>query len=632
MIWKRRPELEHCDEAALASLLETSGADSLDTTEMRRASAHLDHCQNCQEKLTTLSATSQWWVDAGRWLEPEAGGANAASFLAEEDCAHGRGGENAHATDVSDDEAYQALALSQLREIGLLTPSLDARIPKSLGKIDRYHVTQMIGMGGTGIVLRALDGDLNRVVAIKVLSPELAISGAARKRFAREGQACAAVAHEHVVAIHQVEALGKVPYLVMQYIDGLSLQEFVAESGPLAATETLRLTAQIASALDAAHRQGLVHRDVKPANILIDNSGGRIWITDFGLARAVDDASLTRTGFIAGTPHYMSPEQARGEAISGNSDLFSLGAVVYFMLTGRPPFRAERTLAILNRICTQPHRPVREVISEVPETLEALVDRLLAKRPPDRFASALELRDACLQLLSERSSPTAAKRSAAKLTTESKRSPVSRAAWLGIAATTIAGCWLALISQTDYRRTSVVAISQHNAPSPSSTQTYGEEFEAGVSDGEPPARVAAFTNPFQSTPMPAEQDSPQGFQLATRQPAGRELPQLPSPRVLHSVRPAQATPLPVYNLPATNVLPQQSAELSQQVFGDSPGDVSRWESSLSALAQGILEFGVAQQQPLASGGESGDFNNTVTQRFQAVESMLDFQSQPTVRY
>lgn len=630
MIWKRRPELDHCDEAALTSLLDTYTADSLDTNEMLRASAHLDHCQACQAKLTQLSATSEWWVDAGRWLEPEVGGANAASFLTDADCGRGSG-ENADQPSVSDDEAYQALALSQLREIGLLTPPHDDRIPESLGKIDRYHVTQMIGMGGTGIVLRAVDGDLNRVVAIKVLSPELAISGAARKRFAREGQACAAVAHEHVVAIHQVEALGKVPYLVMQYIDGLSLQEYVTESGPLSATETLRLTAQIASALDAAHAQGLVHRDVKPANILIDKSGGRIWITDFGLARAVDDASLTRTGFIAGTPHYMSPEQARGETISGNSDLFSLGSVVYFMLTGRPPFRAERTLAILNRICTQPHRPVREVISEVPESLESLVDRLLAKRPPDRFASALELRDACLQLLSERRAPTAIKRPAAKAATESKRTNASRATWLGVAAIAIAGCsWLVLVSLPSYWSEGTDQSTRTVSVKSSGAEIYGSEFTGGFSDSEPPVHGSGVTSPFATPPAPVQLDYP--AQLPTSRPADRQLPPASLVQQLPNVRPALATSLPDYSLPAANTPPHQSPAATQQAFGDSPSEISRWESSLDALAQGILQLGAAQQQPLASGGLSGDPNDTSMRRLQTLESMLEFQSPPTVRY
>ena len=148
-------------------------------------------------------------------------------------------------------------------------------------------------------------------MAVKVLSPTLAANGSARRRFSREGQAAASVVHDNVVAIHHVESDGPIPFLVMQFVEGSSLQELVIRSGPIDVKSILRIVAQLASALSAAHSQGLVHRDVKPANILVEATGQRVWITDFGLARAVDDASLTRTGFIAGTPHYMSPEQAR---------------------------------------------------------------------------------------------------------------------------------------------------------------------------------------------------------------------------------------------------------------------------------------------------------------------------------
>lgn len=388
MKWISPKSQRGCDPELLQSLL----SDDLDDAALQKTSRHLDSCPACQRRLTELSGDASWWIDASRWLEPESGGPDAswdAPAGDDLDC-------------ESDTESHAHLAVQRLIDIGLLTATND---DSALGTMGRYRVTRVIGSGGTGLVLRALDSDLNRVVAIKVLSPSLSVSVAARKRFAREGQAVAAVAHENVVAIHQVEASGPVPYLVMQYIDGTSLQEWVAESGPLDAKSALRVTAQVAAALAAAHDQGLVHRDVKPANILVSSGGQRVWITDFGLARAVDDASLTRTGFIAGTPHYMSPEQARGETVSNSSDLFGLGSVLYFMLTGRPPFRAERTLAILNRICTEPHRPIREVDPDVPPAVAEIVDRLLAKLPSARFASAADVRSECLEQMTRQASP-----------------------------------------------------------------------------------------------------------------------------------------------------------------------------------------------------------------------------------
>ncbi|MCA9127410.1 MAG: serine/threonine protein kinase, partial [Planctomycetales bacterium] len=209
-----------------------------------------------------------------------------------------------------------------------------------------------------------------------------------RARFSREARAAAAVLHPNVLPIFNVESEGRIPYFVMQYIAGQSLQTRVDREGPLDICTALRIAKQTASALQAAHTQGLVHRDVKPANILLEEGGERAQLSDFGLARTADDASLTRTGIVAGTPHYMSPEQANGDSIDTRSDLFSLGCTLYFMLAGRPPFRAESTMAVLNRICHHAHRPLHLVNTSLPRELSRLVDRLLEKRPSKRFESA----------------------------------------------------------------------------------------------------------------------------------------------------------------------------------------------------------------------------------------------------
>jgi serine/threonine protein kinase len=250
------------------------------------------------------------------------------------------------------------------------------------------------------VVLKAHDSELNRPIAVKLLAPHLAHVGAARERFSREGRAAAAVVHEHVVAIYNVESGGPVPFLVMQYVPGRSLQARVDEDGPLGVEEILRIGMQAASGLAAAHRQGLVHRDVKPSNILLENQVERAILTDFGLARAIDDASLTQTGILAGTPHYMSPEQATGGAIDHRSDLFSLGAVLYFMATGHPPFRAVGTLAVLHRICRERHRPVWEVNRNMPDELCDVIDNLLEKKPSRRPDSADDVHEQLSQLLS----------------------------------------------------------------------------------------------------------------------------------------------------------------------------------------------------------------------------------------
>src|SRR5215468_4788905 len=273
--------------------------------------------------------------------------------------------------------------------------------PGSLGCLAHYEALEVVGRGGMGVVFRAFDTKLHRVVALKALAPQLATSSAARQRFVREARAAAAITHDHIIAIHAVEDAGPAPYLVMQFIDGPTLQKKLDRTGQLSLKEILRIGLQIAEGLAAAHRQGLVHRDIKPANILLENGIERVKITDFGLARAGDDASLTQSGVVAGTPMYMSPEQAQGEAVDFRSDLFSLGSVLYTMCAGRAPFRAPTTLAVLKRVCEEVPRPIREINSELPPWLADLLARLHGKAPADRIGSAREVADLLARHLAE---------------------------------------------------------------------------------------------------------------------------------------------------------------------------------------------------------------------------------------
>jgi serine/threonine protein kinase len=214
-----------------------------------------------------------------------------------------------------------------------------------IGRLGTYEIVEVIGRGGMGIVLRGIDSRLNRVVAIKVLAPELASNPNARRRFYREGQAAAAVSHDHVVTIHAVDDHERLPYLVMEFVAGESLEECIRRTGALPIESVLRMGRQASLGLAAAHEVGLVHRDMKPANILLENGIQRVRITDFGLARATDDVSMTQTGTVTGTPLYMSPEQAGGEKIDHRSDLFSLGSVLYAMCTGRRFEHRQRSLS-----------------------------------------------------------------------------------------------------------------------------------------------------------------------------------------------------------------------------------------------------------------------------------------------
>jgi serine/threonine-protein kinase len=346
-----------CDSDHLAELL----AGRLPAHEERELDSHLGECAACREELEALAAGRSWWADLPRLgdRDPEDGATSS------------RPGRDP--------------------DFGFLEPS---DRPGSLGRLGPYEVEGVLGRGGMGVVLKAFDPALHRPVAIKVIAAQFATAAAARRRFAREARAAAAVAHDHVVAIHSVaESPNGLPYLVMPFIPGRSLQERLDEAGPLRVVEILRIGMQTAAGLAAAHAQGLVHRDIKPANILLENGVERVKITDFGLARVADDATASQSGFIAGTPQYMAPEQANGEAVDPRADLFSLGSVLYAMAAGRPPFRAATTMAVLRRVCEDQPRPVREINPEVPDWLAAIIARLHAKDPANRFQSAAEVAD-----------------------------------------------------------------------------------------------------------------------------------------------------------------------------------------------------------------------------------------------
>lgn len=289
----------------------------------------------------------------------------------------------------SDATTVDPHAVQREIDLSFLEPS---EAPDSLGRLGRYEIREVIGRGGCGIVFRAFDDQLERIVAIKVMAPELAATSPARKRFLREARATAMIRHENVVNIYDIYG-EPLPFLVMEFINGETLQEMIERTGPLEMSDVIRIGQQIASGLAAAHEKGLIHRDIKPANILLDRETGLLKITDFGLARSADDASMTQSGVITGTPLYMSPEQAQSTAIDHRSDLFSLGSVLYYMCCGRPPFRAESTLAVLKRVVEDQPRAITEIIPEAPNCLTTLINRLHAKNPDKRLGSIQEVCD-----------------------------------------------------------------------------------------------------------------------------------------------------------------------------------------------------------------------------------------------
>lgn len=257
--------------------------------------------------------------------------------------------------------------------------------------IPGYSIRGVLGSGGMGVVVRAWDEKLHRDVAIKLLLPEFSRDPRSRQRFLCEARASAAIRHPNVVTIHAVEDDHDPPYLVLELVEGGTLADRLASTKTLELNEVLRLTTDMAEGLAAAHARGIVHRDIKPGNVLIETGDGRARLTDFGLARALTEHDITTTGSIAGTPQFMSPEQIEGREIDHRSDLFSLGAVLYRMVTGQPAFHGESVITLARRICDQEPRSVAEVRGDVPEWLTDIIQRLLAKRPEDRIQSANEL-------------------------------------------------------------------------------------------------------------------------------------------------------------------------------------------------------------------------------------------------
>jgi hypothetical protein len=336
--------------------------------------AHLSECELCRAKLESLAGGSAW-IKAGaglgvseprsEWLEKAIRDLEVGPNLVEESDANAK-------------------------ELDFLEP---VETPGFIGKFGSYLVIEHVASGGMGIVLKARDPGLDRIVALKLLPRALAANSLARARFVREARAAAAVVHENVAPIYAVGEHAGLPYLVMQFVNGRPLSERIRVSGALRVDEILRIGAQTAAGLAAAHAQGLVHRDVKPGNILLENSVERVKLTDFGLAQAADEVGLTRTGELAGTPEYMAPEQAGSETVDQRADLFSLGSVLYAMSTGRSPFQGNSVIAVVRKVCDENPPLAHELNPAIPLWLSDIIKRLMEKRPEDRFQSAQELRE-----------------------------------------------------------------------------------------------------------------------------------------------------------------------------------------------------------------------------------------------
>ncbi len=264
-----------------------------------------------------------------------------------------------------------------------------AQSPDELGRLGPYRVLRVLGSGGMGVVFQAEDPQLQRLVALKAMLPGLAATDSAKQRFLREARAAAALKHDHVVTIHQVGEDRGAPFLAMEFLEGEPLDERLKREGKLPPADVLRIGREMAEGLAAAHERGLIHRDVKPANVWLEGKKARVKILDFGLARtSSDETHLTRTGAIVGTPAYMAPEQAQGKTVEPRSDLFSLGCVLYRMATGETPFHGPDAISTLVAVVNEKPAPPVALNVELPAELSDFIMQLLAKDPKERPESA----------------------------------------------------------------------------------------------------------------------------------------------------------------------------------------------------------------------------------------------------
>jgi len=275
-----------------------------------------------------------------------------------------------------------------------------AQGPEEIGRLGPYRVLKLLGRGGMGMVFEAEDVQLKRRVALKTLKPAVAADADNRRRFLREAQAMAALEHDHVVSVYQVGEDRGFPYLAMKLLQGESLEDRLNRAdGPLDTTETLRIGHEIAEGLAAAHERGLIHRDVKPANVLLEAGRDRVKLVDFGVARGADEeVSASEANMMFGTPAYMAPEQAAGKPLDARADLFSLGCVLYRMTTGELPFKGRTMTSVLTALATTTPRPPRRLDPAVPEALSDLIMRLLSKKPAGRPDSARQVAEELVRI------------------------------------------------------------------------------------------------------------------------------------------------------------------------------------------------------------------------------------------
>ncbi len=514
---------------------------------------HLDGCPRCQSWLEEDAGDDSDWSATRQWLGSSAevarwpGSSGGVSALTQP---HVLGDELGA-------PRYPAV------DISFLAPSDD---PAYVGRIGPYEIAGVIGHGGMGVVLKAVDRSLSRYVAIKVLSPALAGVGAARQRFAREARAMAALSHEHVVPIYAVDEHRGLPYFAMEYVPGGTLQARLSHEGPLEVVAAVRIAMQTALALGAAHDSGLVHRDIKPANILLDRGVERVRVADFGLARTASEASYTASGVLAGTPQFMSPEQVRGEACDGRSDLFSLGSVLYAMCTGHEPFRAENVYSVLQRIVHDQPRSIREQNPAVPAWLERFVARLMAKDRDQRFHTAGEVAEVLARELAHLQNPA--------LIEAPARPWLRRKPWL---------TKLSKLAATRRRRTAVAIAAIAAAALATTVALWQGEPGASLTEGSTGASNAS--NTASSTAVASSSHSAESVAIAFSSDAAA-----PPESDVVEFNTSSAT-APLWDADGIEDVRQWAHELEAGILSDDPAaEFDPWQAEVDDLRQRMAEL------------------------------------------
>ncbi|MGA2384342.1 MAG: bifunctional serine/threonine-protein kinase/formylglycine-generating enzyme family protein [Gemmatimonadales bacterium] len=361
-----------------------------------------------------------------------------------------------------------------------------ARVQAALGP--GYQVEHSIGQGGFAAVYLVRDLTLKRPLAVKVLSPDLLASATARERFRREAETVAQLSHPHIVPLHFIGDAQDVVYLVMAFVDGESLADRIQREGRLDPEEAARIMREVASALDLAHRRGVIHRDIKPQNVLLERETGRSLVTDFGIARTAENASITATGMVVGTPTYMSPEQVTGGAVDHRADLYALGCVGYEMLVGRPPFSGTTPTEILMKRVAQPAEPVERARPDTPPALSAVINRCLEQDPEKRYASGADI----VRALGGVTTPSGGQPTAEGPRARGRRHRLPLALALGAVVVLIGAVVALLLRQGAARRPTAPATPEGMVLVPAGTYTIGRNDGPQLSRPAHPAAVGAF--------------------------------------------------------------------------------------------------------------------------------------------